>query len=190
MNLRFLLLACAAAIGSFAITLLALGKFPAIDLGLPSFETATFDPAVFNYSRDQVQTMLDNAKTTLPRRDGPGQIEIWGAGRSGKGVTLNMRYASWAPLLSCEAVVTSVATNKSRVIADCGGTSADESAIAHTQDRLRTPMFEEHIQATLNKRLFNRANVDMKERGIVITNLGAMQREALQAAAEESRRKY
>ena len=45
------------------------------------------DPSVFPYSKDQVQTMLVDAKTTLPRRDGPGEmIRIWGAGRSSKGV--------------------------------------------------------------------------------------------------------
>lgn len=187
MNFRFLLAAGAAAVGSFAITLLALGKFPAIKLSLPSFEMASFDPAVFDYSRDQVQTLLTSAKTTLPRRDGPGQIEIWGAGRSNKGVTLNMRYASWAPLLSCEAVITSVAGSKSRVVADCGAAGADGSAIAKTQDKLRTPMFEEHIEATLKKRAFNRANVDQKETIAVFSNLGAMQREGLQRADEAAR---
>ena len=41
------------------------------------------DPSVFPYSRDQVQSMLVDAKTTLPRRDGPGEmIKIWGTGRS------------------------------------------------------------------------------------------------------------
>ena len=60
------------------------------------------DPTVFPYSKDQVQTMLVDAKTTLPRRDGPGEmIKIWGAGRSAKGVRLNMKFASWAPLLEC-----------------------------------------------------------------------------------------
>src|SRR5437667_3911772 len=55
------------------------------------------DATVFPYSKDQVQAMLVDAKTTLPRRDGPGDmIKIWGAGRSSKGVKLNMKYASWA----------------------------------------------------------------------------------------------
>ena len=67
------------------------------------------DPTVFPYSKDQVQSMLVDAKTTLPRRDGPGEmIKIWGAGRSSKGVKLNMKYASWAPLLECEAIITSI----------------------------------------------------------------------------------
>src|ERR1044072_7716722 len=78
------------------------------------------DPTLFPYSKDQVQTMLVDAKTTLPRRDGPGEmIKIWGAGRSAKGVRLNMKYASWAPLLECEAVITSVTPKESRVVADC-----------------------------------------------------------------------
>ena len=60
-------------------------------------------------------------------------------------------------------------------------------AISRTQDRLRAPMFEEHVAATRNKRAFNRSNVDMKETAAVFQNLGGMQREALQMAADEAR---
>src|SRR5882757_9992224 len=145
------------------------------------------DPTIFPYSKDQVQTMLVDAKTTLPRRDGPGDmIKIWGAGRSAKGVKLNMKYASWAPLLECEAIVTSIAPKESRVVADCGKSTNSDSAVSRTQDSLRSPMFEEHIAATLNKRAFNRETVDMKEVGAVFKNLGGMQREALQMAADEA----
>ena len=129
--------------------------------------------------------MVD-AKTTLPRRDGPGEmIKIWGAGRSAKGVRLNMKYASWAPLLECEAIVTSITPKESRVVADCGKSANSESAMSRTQDSLRAPLFEEHIAATLNKRAFNRSNVDAKEVAAVFQNLGGMQREALQMHAEE-----
>src|SRR5215212_2296608 len=103
------------------------------------------DPTVFPYSKDQVQTMLVDAKTALPRRDGPGEmIKIWGAGRSSKGVRLNMKYASWAPLLECEAIITSITPKESRVVADCGKSTNSDSAISRTQDNLRSPMFEEH----------------------------------------------
>jgi hypothetical protein len=50
-------------------------------------------------------------------------------------------------------------------------------------------MFEEHIAATLNKRAFNRSNVDAKEVAAVFNNLGGMQREALQMGADEARRR-
>src|ERR1700704_1304427 len=147
------------------------------------------DPTVFPYSKDQVQTMLDNSTTTLPRRDGPGEmIKIWGAYRSAKGVRLNMKYASWAPLLECEAVVTSITPKETRVVADCGNSTNSDSAMSRTQDSLRAPMFEEHIAATLNKRPFNRSNVDAKEVATVFKNLGGMQREALEMAAEDARR--
>jgi hypothetical protein len=147
------------------------------------------DPTVFPYSKDQVQTMLVDAKTTLPRRDGPGEmIKIWGAGRSSKGVTLNMKYASWAPLLECEAVITSITPKETRVVADCGKSTNSDSALSRTQDSLRSPMFEEHIAATLNKRAFNRSTVDMKESAAVFQNLGAMQREALQMSVDDARR--
>jgi hypothetical protein len=150
------------------------------------------DPTVFPYAKDQVQKMLVDAKTTIPRRDGAkDMINIWGAYRSAKGVKLNMKYASWAPLLECEAIVTSISPKESRVVADCGKTNND-SAMSRAQDALRAPMFEEHIAATLNKRAFNRSKVDLKEKVAVFQNLGGMQREALQMseamrAAELSR---
>jgi phage host-nuclease inhibitor protein Gam len=50
-------------------------------------------------------------------------------------------------------------------------------------------MFEEHIAATLNKRPFNRGNVDAKEVAAVFKNLGGMQREALQMSADDARRR-
>ena len=146
------------------------------------------DPTVFPYSKDQVQTMLVDAKTTLPRRDGPGDmIKIWGAGRSSKGVKLNMKYASWAPLLECEAIITSITPKESRVVADCGKSpNSNDSAMSRTQDELRAPMFEEHIAATLSKRAFNRSNADAKNTAVVFQNLGGMQREALQMSADEA----
>ena len=147
------------------------------------------DPTVFPYSKDQVQKMLEDATTTLPRRDGPGEmIRIWGAGRSAKGVRLNMRYASWAPLLECEALITPIGPKESRVVADCGKSTNSDSAISRTHDNLRSPMFEEHIAATLNKRPFNRNTVDMKESAAVFKNLGGMQREALQMSVDQARR--
>lgn len=146
------------------------------------------DPTVFPYSKEQVQSMLVDAKTTLPRRDGPkDKINIWSAGRSTKGVKLNMQYASWAPLLECEAIVTSITPKESRVVADCGKSANSDSALSRTQDSLRAPMFEEHIAATLNKRAFNRGNVEAKEVAAVFQNLGGMQREALQMSADEAR---
>jgi hypothetical protein len=149
------------------------------------------DPAVFPYAKDQVQKMLVDAKTTLPRRDGPGEmIKIWGAGRSAKGVTLNMKYASWAPLLECEAIITAIKPQETRVVADCGkSANSDSSAMSRAQDSLRAPMFEEHIAATLNKRAFNRSKVDAKETMAVFQNLGGMQREALQMSADDARRR-
>jgi hypothetical protein len=145
---------------------------------------SNYDASVFAYSKAQVQAMLVDAKTTLPRRDGGGQIQIWSAGRSEKGVTLNMQYASWAPLLNCEAVITAIAPNQSRVVPVCRSGPVSDSALSRTQDELQTPMFEEHILATLNKRAFNRAAVDQKEIATVFKNLGGMQSEALRRAAE------
>ena len=146
------------------------------------------DPTVYPYSSDQVRAMLMDARTTMPRRDDAKEmIKIWGVARSSKGVKLNMKYASWAPLLECEAVITVVKPQESRVVADCGKVTNPESALSRTQDGLRAPMFEEHIAATLNKRPFNRGNVTAKESAVVMKNLPAMQGEALQMAADEAK---
>ena len=110
-------------------------------------------------------------------------INIWGNYRTAKGVKLNMKYASWAPLLECEAIVTSISPKETRVVADCGKSNSD-SAISRTQDALRAPMFEEHIAATLNKRAFNRNKVDAKEyRG----GVPEPRRNAARSIAEERR---
>lgn len=156
----------------FIIGLLGIGLYIA-------HKASTFDPTVFPYSKDEVQAMLEDAKTTLPRRDGPGEIKIWSAGRSEDGVSLNMQYASWAPLLACEAVITSIAADQTRVVPSCSSGPRSDSAVANTQAELQVPMFEEHIQATLNKRAFNRDIVDRNEAALVFKNLGDMQTEAV-----------
>ena len=157
--------------------------------GLVGREFWNFDPKAYPYSREQAQAMLVDAKTTLPRRDKDGKIEIWSAGRSAKGVKLNMKYASTAPVLECEAVVTAINPKESRVVAECAKRpgSDDSSAMSRTQDALRSPMFEEHIVATLKKRPFNRDNVTAKETAVVFKNLNGMQQEALQMAADDAK---
>lgn len=152
--------------------------------GYVGHKVSKFDPAVFPYSKTQVQGLLAEARTTLPRRDGPGKIQIWGAGHSDKGVTLNMQYASWAPLLECEAVITAIAPAETRVVPICGSGVKNDSAIGRTEEELRTPMFQEHIQATLNKRAFDRTAVDRMEAATVLKNIGGMQREALRRSDE------
>ncbi len=142
------------------------------------------DPTVFALSKAQAESLLVTARTSLPRRDGDGKIEIWGVDRTDKGVKLNMKYFASAPLLECGAVVTALAENKSRVVPDCGGFALSGSAVSTTQIQLRVPMFEEHIQATLAKRPFDRARVDRAESAIVMRNMGDMRREALQEDAD------
>jgi hypothetical protein len=150
-------------------------------------KASNYDPAVVPYSKEQAQAALAEATTTMPRRTGDGTIRIWGAGRSTKGVTLNMKYASWAPLLTCEAVITEVSPNESRVVPDCSDGEESDSAIANTEDQLQVPMFEEHIQSTLHKRPFNRDTVTQKEIAVVMGNMGGMQKEALKSHDEAQR---
>jgi hypothetical protein len=161
----------------FLVGLLGIG-------GYVGHKLTSFDPTVFPYSEAQVRSMLVDAKTVLPRRDGPGEIKIWSDGGTSKGVALSMRYASWSPLINCQAIITPISGEESRVVPDCGSSADSGSAISRTEHQLRTPMFEEHIQATLNKRSFNRATVDSKESAAVFQNLGGMQREALKTADE------
>ncbi|QOZ27001.1 hypothetical protein CI1B_28930 [Bradyrhizobium ivorense] len=155
--------------------------------GYVVYDTSNSDPTVYPYSRQQAQTMLVAAKTTLPRRDKSGQIEIWSTGRSSKGVMLNMKYASKAPLITCDVAITDVGPDKVRVVPDCGADPKQESAINRTSEELRVPMFAEHVEATLNKREFSRERVSRKEVAITFKNLNEMQNEALQTYADEQR---
>ena len=154
----------------FFIGLLGIGLYIA-------HKASTYDPAVFAYSKEQVQDILADAKTTLPRRDGPGHIQIWSTGPSTNGVMLNLRYRSEAPLLTCEAVITAISPDETRVVPDCEHDTS--STLSNTRDTLQDPMFEEHIQATLRKRDFNRSIVDEKQAAIVFKNMGAMRNEAI-----------
>ncbi|MFB7143235.1 hypothetical protein ACWGMK_01440 [Agrobacterium deltaense] len=142
------------------------------------------DTTLFPYTREQITAILTQARTVIPRRDGDGNIQIWGAGRSADGIKLNMRYADNAPLLECMAVVTEVTAEQSRVVAECGSPANAKSAISQTQKALQVPMFEEHIQSTLDKRSFDRTRVDQKESALVLQNMGGMQMETLKRQQE------
>ncbi|MBR0874424.1 hypothetical protein JQ633_28995 [Bradyrhizobium tropiciagri] len=158
--------------------------------GYVAYEASKFDPSVYPYSRQQAQAMLVAAKTAIPRRDNNGQIEIWSTGPSNKGVMLNMRYSSKAPLIKCDVAITEIAPNQVRATPDCGGDPKTESVIARTGEELRVPMFAEHVEATLNNRAFDRARAAQKEVAITFKNLNAMQNEALESYAEAQRMQY
>jgi hypothetical protein len=148
-----------------------------------------YDPTVYPYSKAQVAEILAASETKIPRRTKDGEIRIWGDGTTDRGIALKMTYNdgdSSTPILDCEAVLTEVAADKTRVNADCGSVSTD-SAIGQTTHALRTPMFEEYIASTLGKRAFDRQVVDSKEMALVMTNMGGMQREALKASDEAQR---
>ena len=151
--------------------------------GYVGHRMTTYDPAVFAMSKAQVERQLLSARTTMPRRDGPGEIQIWAAGRSPHGVALNMRYADWAPVIACEARIDAVAAAETRVVTDCTG-ETHGSAIASTERALQAPMFDEHIASILNHRAFRRETVDSKEVGIVMKNMGGMRHEAMKSADE------
>lgn len=148
--------------------------------GYFGYKMANYDPSVVPYSKAQVQEMLADARRTMPRKGGDGEIAIWGTGRTEKGVKLAMRYHDTAPQINCSAVITELGPNESRVVADCD--KGAKSAIQQTSDELDAPMFNEHIQATLHNREFNRSHVDNVQSGVVMKNIGGMQREALQTA--------
>jgi hypothetical protein len=148
---------------------------------------ARLDPSIFPVSTDQAVAMLKGAKASLPRKDGDGRIEIWTVGKTSKGVLLNMKYASWAPVLECQAVITKVEPQTSRADVDCGQASDPSSAISRNAADLQAPMFREFVLSQLGKRPFNRANADREEMTIVAKNLPAMQREAITSYVEEQR---
>lgn len=137
------------------------------------------DAAVFPLSKQRVQSVLLAGRTTLPRRDGDGTIEIRGVALSSNGVTISMRYGATAPILSCQAIITEVSVDSTRVTTDCGGASTGGSAIANTGAALQVPMLDEHVRSQLNGVPFNRNVTTAKEIGIVLNNVDAMNREAM-----------
>jgi hypothetical protein len=164
--------------------------------GYVGYTVMNHDRAVFAGSKEQIQSELARAETVLPRKTGDGNIRIWSAGRTSKGVALAMQYSPTAPILRCDAVIEAVAADESRVTAQCESPSSSNpaiakaakgSAIAQTTHALQSPMFEEHIYSVLRKQPFNRDMVDSKQVGMVMGNMGAMQREALQTHDEMQR---
>lgn len=180
MDIKFPLCVLAtAAIGYFS--------YDVFNAGISQLKSAAMhaDPAVFPYPKQKVEELLLNARTTVPRRDGDGNVEIWAAGLSQKGVSLRMRYAKGAPVLNCQAAMTRKSEGATKVEADCGSDSTTGSAMEKTRGELRALMFEEHIAATLTGREFNRSRVDAGESVAVFRNLGGMQREAMEMYAND-----
>ncbi len=157
--------------------------------GYVVYAAQQYDPAIYPYSKAQTEELLAASETTIPRRTNDGQIRIWGDGAAEGGVSLKMTYNDGdpaTPVLDCRAVLAEVAADKTRVVADCGTVSSD-SAIAQTTAALQSPMFEEHIDATLRRRTFDRQIVDNRQSALVMKNMGGMQREALKRADEAQR---
>ena len=150
------------------------------------YKISSYDENVVPYSKAEVQSMLAAQKLSFPRRDGDGTVSIWATGRTGKGVGLSMQYAADAPQIDCMAVVTQLGPQESRVAVDCGG-GPEGSAIGQTETQLRAPIFEEFVVSKLHGREFNRSRADSKEVGVVMKNMGGMQREALKSVDEAQR---
>ncbi len=157
--------------------------------GYFGYKAMSYDPNVFPYSKDQVQQILSAARTTEPRRDGGGNIEIWSTGFNNESIGMSMQYHSTAPVVPCRAWTTEISPTETRVVADCSDNKYGEggSAMVKTSNELQAAMFEEHIQSKLRNRKFERSLVDRKQMGAVMGNMGGMQREALRSADEAQR---
>lgn len=157
--------------------------------GYFGYKSMDYDPNVYPYSKDQIQQILSTARTTEPRKDGEGNIEIWSTGFNNESIGMSMQYHSTAPVVPCRAVTTEVSPTETRVVADCSANDLSEggSAMAKTSNELQAAMFDEHIQSKLRNRPFERSLVDRKQVGAVMGNMGGMQREALRSADEAQR---
>jgi len=150
------------------------------------YKISSYDESVVPYSKAEVQSRLSGEKLSFPRRDGDGTVSIWATGRTAKGIGLSMQYAADAPQIDCQAIVTQLGPQESRVAVDCGAGPAG-SAIGQTETQLRAPILEEFALSKLHGRAFNRSRSDSKEVGAVMKNMGGMQREALKSADEAQR---
>ncbi|MEZ0252380.1 MAG: hypothetical protein ACAH20_15705 [Methylobacteriaceae bacterium] len=148
------------------------------------------EPGVYRHPHEKVEAIILNSKTTIPRKDGEGNIEIWSVGSSSKGVALRMQYAESDPIIKCAAIIVPKSYETTRVRLDCRDKEASDRPVDRSEE-LNRVMFEEHVDAILKNRSFSRARTDAATRAIMFRNLGEMQREALeaQAADYEERRK-
>lgn len=142
------------------------------------YKTISTDPTIFLQSREQVQKLLMEARTTLPRRDGPGSIQMWSPRSTERGIMLNMQSTTGAPVLTCRIALLAVSPSRTRVVPECSGDGRAASARARTLEEIHPLMFEEHVQAILNRQAFDRNAVDRRTAAVYARNLGAIQREA------------
>jgi hypothetical protein len=151
---------------------------------------------VMNYNVDvieqkpeEVGKFLARAETVIPRKDGDGSIRIWGTGYHNGVVTMSMTYNAGSPdtpVLPCKADLQAVDENRTQVSVSCASGPPTGDAIADTTEKLKEPMFIEHVRSKLQNREFNRDWVDNREVGIVLQNMGGMQQEAIKRSQEFS----
>jgi hypothetical protein len=151
------------------------------------YMTTTSDRSTYKYTQNQVRDILMNAKTTTPPFRTNASAKIWGATLSDKGVTLRMKFGDADQVRSCQAIITSVTADTSRVLVDCGVPKNSTSALARMEAQLKAPMFDEFVQSTLKKRSFDIERVRQMEMAITVQNLNGMQHEGLQRADEHAR---
>lgn len=154
--------------------------------GYVGFKASNYDPAVVPYSKAEVQNLLDGTKTVVPEGVAFHGSIVRVVGRTSDGLNMSMQYSATGPIINCRAVITELGPKESRVVADCGPTYSN-SAMAKTQNEMRTPMFDEHIQSVLQGRSFDTKRVESKKVGAAMRNMGGMQKEALKTADEMSK---
>lgn len=155
--------------------------------GYLGYKVTSYDPTVVPYSKAQVQSMLASGRLEVPNALGNDSRVFYGTGKTGPGVGLAFTYSKRpnAPVISCQAVITELAPNQSRVVARCG--TRGTSAMANTMDEMHEAIVDEYIQSKLHNRAFDAKRAESKVVGATMRNMGGMQKEALKTADEMSK---
>jgi hypothetical protein len=164
----------------FGSGITAIGAYVAVTM-------ATYNVDIIDKTPDDVARFLGGAQTVIPRKDGDGSIRIWGTGYHNGIVHMRMTYNAGSPTtpeIPCAAVLDPVETTKTKVTVSCASGPPTGDAIVDTTEKLKEPMFIEHVRSQLQGRPFNRQWVDNREAGLVLQNMGGMQREAIKRSQE------
>lgn len=154
--------------------------------GYVGTQMSSYDPSIISQPREEVISLLEDARTELPGRSGPAHTAVWSGGRTSDGVTLKMRHSPTAPVLSCRAIIEEISADQSRVVTDCSQGEGG-GAMQQAQVGMRTAWFDEHISSTVQQRPFDQGKVMAREVVVMQQGMPAMQQEALQMQAETAR---
>lgn len=147
-------------------------------------QASTWDPTIFPYNKAQVEALLAKGRSDYVTMHNENSA-IWHEGTSERGVMLKRQTQGYDKSLSCEAVITPIDAQHTRVKADCAKEYDDTTdPIEGYTKKLYELAFDEHIAATIERRPFNATMLSDRQTALTLAAMPSMQREALRRQDE------